>query len=99
LEVDQELIDTLIAQLDLQRDEACLFILKNLNEPIVILELGNWFFLNSLDSVAGVENIQLFLSLLGGLGFNEPLLVEMLFHNLPDVWLGPKLDISKPIRD
>jgi hypothetical protein len=60
LEVQEELLNLIILYSNDYCDKFSLLVVNNVKESVIILELGNWFFEDSLDSVAWMKNIKSF---------------------------------------
>ena len=84
--VANSLIFAVIIDGDLKSDEAKLLILENVQEKIRGLKISDPF-VNSFDSVARVEDIELFLTFLCWLSLNDSILVDVLFEAFSDIWL------------
>ena len=80
----------MVVYLDFVLDETKSLILENIQEDIGILQVLQ-LFLQSFDSVAWVENIELFLALLSWLRLNHTVFVDMLLETLSNFGTRLKL--------
>ena len=84
----------MVVYLDFVLDETKSLILENIQEDIGILQVLQ-LFLQSFDSVAWVENIELFLALLSWLRLNHTVFVDMLLETLSN--FGTRLELYSRI--
>lgn len=81
--ISNPFILAMVVYLDFILDETESLILKNVQEDVGILQVLQ-LFLQSFNSIAWVENVQLFLALLSRLRLNDTIFVDMLLKTLSD---------------